>query len=45
MVGGGCLMVVGRQEANIGHVGGAVDSTIKNGAIIGWYMHHGITRG
>ena len=29
MVGGGCLMVMGRWEANIGHVGGAVNSTIK----------------
>ena len=29
MVGGGCLMVMGRREANIGHVGGAVNSTIK----------------
>ena len=28
MVGGGCLMVMGRQEANIGLVGGAVDSRV-----------------
>ena len=45
MVGGGCLMVMGRREANIGHVDGAVDSKIKNGEIIGWCMHHGVTRG
>ena len=42
---GRLLMAMGRREANIGRAGGAVNSTIKTAAIIGWCMHHGVTRG
>ena len=35
MVGGGCLVVIGRRDVNIGRAGGAVNLTMKNAAISG----------